>query len=197
MNYATQPVDQLLAAVASENVTPAGGTVAAVVGAAGASLCEMVCIHTGGDGASELDTVREDLRRQRRGLLELADADAEAVASLLAVIREGDSDTEAKRATGVPLAVAEGCLTVLEAAPSVVERGNPNAVPDAVTGVLLAHAALRAAVFTVRSNLDHIEDDAFVEGTERRASEVERAAERAAERVTERVGTGASDPRGP
>jgi formiminotetrahydrofolate cyclodeaminase len=192
MNYANQSVDRFLAAVASESVTPAGGTVAAVAGAAGASLCELVCIHTD-DARAELGGVREDLREDRRRLLELADADADAVEALLRAQSEGGGDTETKRATGVPLAIAEGCLAVLERAPAVVGSGNPNAVPDAVTGAFLAHAALRASVFTVRSNLRHVDDGAFVEETAGRAADVERDAERAFGRVMELV----DDPRPP
>jgi len=190
MHYGSQSVEGFLAGVASEEVTPAGGTVAAVVGAAGASLCEMVCIHTmeadrDADVASELEGARDDLRRQRGHLLELADADADAVEALLRAFRDGADDADTARAAGVPLAIAEGCLTVLEHATVVTADGNPTAVPDAVTGAFLAHAALRAAAFTVRSNLEHVEDPSFAEEVRRRVADAERSAERALEEVLE------------
>ena len=90
--------------------------------------------------------------------------------------------------TGVPLAVAEGCLEVVEVATVVVERGTPNAAPDAVTGALLADAALRASVATVRSNLERLDDQAFVEEMGRRAARTERDADRAIERLPEAGG---------
>lgn len=189
MNYATQSVDQFLSDVASADVTPAGGTVAAVVGASGAALCEMVCIHTGErDGTGDttgLTAVRDDLRHLRERLLVLADSDADAVDELLTTHHEGHVGTEAKQAAGVPLAIAEACLSVLEHATTVTERGTPNAVPDAVTGAALAHGALRACLFTVRCNTDRIDDPSFVAEMDRRTADVERAAEDAYERVGE------------
>lgn len=183
MNYREQSVDGFLSAVASTAVTPAGGTVAAIAGAAGASLCEMVCIHTvereaSTEGAAGLDPVGDDLRRVRERLLTLADADAAAVETSLAA--GSDDRTETRRATGVPLAVAEACLVVLDHATVVTEHGNRNAVPDAVAGAFLAHAALRASAFTVRNNLDRTDDASFAEEVRGRIAEVERAAESAA-----------------
>jgi hypothetical protein len=138
MTYADDSIDDFLSAVASESVTPAGGTTAAVVGATGAALCEMVCLHSS----------------------DVADADADAVATLLAAQPTDDAGAtpEAKRATGVPLAIAEACSAVLDHAPVVTEVGSPVAVPDAVTGAVLARAAVRAAVHraTQRRPVDHL-----------------------------------------
>ena len=80
-SYRTQPIDEFLSGIASRRVTPAGGSASAVSGAIGASLCEMVCLHTvekaGDDAVSqELVEAGETLRTQRDGLLTLADADA-------------------------------------------------------------------------------------------------------------------------
>lgn len=190
MTYADRPIDDFLSAVASESVVPAGGTTAAVVGATGAALCEMVCLHT--IGADDVDpdrddatlpSIRDDLRWYRERLLALADADADAVATLLAAQPADDATPEAKRATGVPLAVAEACAAVLDHAAVVTEAGTPVAVPDAVTGAFLARAAVRATAFTVRHNADRSADLAFADEMVRRAAAVERDAERACERA--------------
>lgn len=188
MNYGEQSIDEFLSGVASEEVTPAGGTAAAVAGATGAALCEMVCIHAiespdDGDVSAELAPIRDDLQWYRTRLLALADADADAVAALLAALPSGDADPETKRATGVPLAVAEAGAAVLDHATVVTEAGNRTAAPDAVTGAILAHAAVRAAAFTVRSNVERIDDPSFVDEVRRRTAAVERAAERACTEV--------------
>ncbi|WP_338742414.1 cyclodeaminase/cyclohydrolase family protein [Haloplanus salilacus] len=195
MTYADDSIDDFLSAVASESVTPAGGTTAAVVGATGAALCEMVCLHTldahgngePRDGTTEADlpSIRDDLRWYRGRLLALADSDADAVATLLAAQPTdcAGATPEAKRATGVPLAIAEACSAVLDHAATVTEVGTPVAVPDAVTGAFLARAAVRATAFTVRHNADRSADPAFADGMVRRAAAVERDAERACERV--------------
>jgi len=192
MDVATQRIDEFLAAVAAERVAPAGGTAVAVVGAAGAALCEMVCIHSadaadGENGNGNLADARAELHAERDRLLALADADAAVVDELFggdgaepALSGEGAGAAPAasamKRATGVPLAIAESCLVVLEVATTVAERAGPNVVIDAATGAFLAHGALRAAVFTVRSNLPTVDDDGFAAEMERRATDLEAAA---------------------
>ncbi len=195
MDYAERSIEAFLDAVAAGQVTPAGGSATPVVGATGAALCEMVCVHTlrseGGDAAedsSDLATLRDEFRAQRDQLLGLADADAAAVDAVLSA-REGDgaATTAAKRATGVPLRVAEVCVAVLEAASLVVEDGTPNAVPDAVTGATLAHGAVRASLFTVRTNLDGLDDASFVAKTEHRLARLDRAGGDAYEDVLARV----------
>ena len=166
MTDGERSIEAFLSAVASEEVTPAGGTAAAVGGATGAALCAMGCLHTvGAEGANDSDapdlpSIRDDLRWYRGRLIALADADADAdaVAALLAAHPDGIG-TEHRRATGVPLAVAEACSAVL------------------------AHAAVRATVFTVRHNADRLSDDAFADEVVRRSAAVERDADRAHERA--------------
>jgi formiminotetrahydrofolate cyclodeaminase len=183
MSYEDRTIDEFLDGVASRNVTPAGGTAAALVGAIGTALCEMVCLHTiGKDGYADVEAEMidrlDDLGTQREFLLELADRDADVVDELLATSPdEPDRVVAQKRATGVPLATAEACLPVLEHATVLAEKGNRNAVPDAGTGSFLVYGALRASVFTVRCNLDRISDPSFVEEMETRAAELERSAE--------------------
>lgn len=187
MTYGERSIEAFLSTVASEAVTPAGGTAAAVGGATGAALCEMGCLHTdagesNGADAPDMSSVRDDLRWYRGRLLALADADADAVAALLAARPDG-TGTESKRATGVPLAVAEACAAVLDHAAVLTDACNSAAVPDVVTGAFLAHAAVRATAFTVRHNADRLSDDAVADEVVRRAAAVERDADRAHERV--------------
>ena len=177
----TRALDRFLDDVASARVTPAGGTGAAVAGAVGTALCEMVCVHTA-DAAGTLADVRDDLRAERDHLRDLAAADAAVVDDLFA--SDGDpGESGLKRATGVPLTTAEACLTVLELAVEVTARGTPTAVADAATGVLLVDAALRASLRTARHNLHRIEDSAFVARIEERAAEIEVRADDARDRA--------------
>lgn len=211
MKYADQSIAAFLENVASERVIPAGGSAAAVSGAVGASLCEMVCIHTvgAGDGVERaneetpdseaLTDVGDDLRRQRTRLLELADADATAVESLLSTAAEksatgekGETASAQRRATGVPLAIAETCLAVLENAAVVTEAGKSNTIPDAVTGAFLVRAALQSALFIVRSNVDGLEDRDFAEEVTGRAAEIEASAERTWERISKATSANAT-----
>lgn len=193
MSYGDQPISDFLDNVASQRVTPAGGTAAALVGAIGTALCEMVCLHTTGkdgyaDVEEEMAEVQEDLRTQRGILLELADKDADVVDEMLAASRDDPDQTVAtKKATGVPLTIAEACLRVLEHAIVVTEKGNRNAVPDGGTGSFLVYSTLQASIFTVRSNLDNHSDAAFIEEMDTRAADIERSAEILFEQIVSNI----------
>ncbi|MDG5778851.1 cyclodeaminase/cyclohydrolase family protein [Haloarculaceae archaeon H-GB2-1] len=180
MSYDSKTLSTFLSEVGSEAVTPAGGTCVAVVGAIGASLCEMTCVHTigkdgYGDVEPELVSAADELASLRSQLLRLADSDARVVEDLLEATDE-DRQGRMKRATGVPLTIAEASLAVLESAVVVTEKGSENARPDAGSGAFLVKAALQAAVFTVRTNIAYIDDPAFVETMEQRTAEIEAAA---------------------
>jgi len=184
MTFADQPIGEFLDGVASGQVTPSGGAVAAVGGAMGAALCEMVCIHTAGteEAATELSGVGDTLADRRERLLALADEDAAAVDAVGAAFESGDDagiQAASKRSTKVPLETAEVCLDVVEHARTVTAKGTPVAVPDAAVGALLAAAALQASVATVRANLDVIDDESFVAAMKQRADEAEAAGEAA------------------
>lgn len=187
MTFADQPIGEFLADVASEQVTPSGGSVAALGGAMGAALCEMVCIHTtdtaGPDvAADELREIGATLADCRERLLTLADEDAEAVDAVGAAFESEDEvriQATSKHSTEVPLETAEVCLAVVKHARRVTAKGSPVAVPDAAAGALLAAAALHACVSTVRANLNTIDDEPFVMAMKQRADEAEAAGEAA------------------
>jgi len=193
MTFADQPIGAFLEAVASERVTPSGGAVAAVGGAAGAALCEMVCLHTvraeeGGDVTAQLTDARTALEADRSRLLGLADEDAAAVERMQAAFAaHGGHATETQRAlaeaTEAPLEMAEVCLDVLGHARVAVADGTDRATADAVTGALLAHAALRSSVGTARANLELLEDGTFVSETSARVDELDAAGDRALDRA--------------
>lgn len=192
MTTADQPIGAFLSAVASAAVTPSGGSVAAVAGAAGAALCEMACLHTvdkegDGDVEAELTDAGEEFAACRQRLLTLADEDVAAVERVGAASDAPESGEDpqaaAKAATEIPRETAETCLDVLDAAEAVAAGGNRNAIADAVTGAFLAGAALRACVWTVRTNLGTIDDAAFVAETRERIDGIERAADARLERV--------------
>lgn len=187
MTFAGHEIEAFTDAVASRSVTPSGGAVAAVVGALGASLCEMGCLHAEAD----LSDTGRALAGHRSRLLALADEDAAAVDELQDAHRRGAPDgavaAAAKRATEVPLEIATESLAVLEAAPAILVDGSSNAAPDVATGAYLANATCRAAVVIVRANLDGIEAEAYVSEVAATAADLETAATRGLDRVEEDV----------
>jgi len=192
MDYRTATIGEFLACIASENVTPAGGTAGAVVGAIGTALCEMVCIHaveTDEDAsvASDVAPIRDELRRQREHLLDLAEADATVVDEVFSATADEPDQWDLKWSIGVPLTIAVACETVLGLAAETAAKGNRNALADAGTGAFLVRAALRASVFTVRSNLDRVRDQSFIDEIERRLAAIESRADDAHERGLNRI----------
>lgn len=192
MDYHDQAVGELLSDVASERVAPAGGTATAVVGAIGAALCEMACVHAlqadaNARAGGELTAVRDDLRRQRTHLLRLAASDAAVVDDLFGGASDGVGEADYKRSVGVPLTIAEACMNVLDLATTVTDDGARSAAIDAASAVYLVHAALRAAAFTVRQNLDGVADAEFVAAVEQDVTRVEERGGTAAETAIENV----------
>jgi formiminotetrahydrofolate cyclodeaminase len=170
------PVRELIGRLASKAPTPGGGSAAALAGAMGAALVEMVGELTLGRTSPQVDeaTVREILSAataRRTELLELAELDASAYDAVVAarrLPRETDGQradratriAEATReATRIPLSVAESAADVLRLAERIAPLGNPNAVSDAGVAAQLASASVRGALLNVRINLPSLAAD--------------------------------------
>lgn len=89
---------------------------------------------------------------------------------------EGEHRTLSKRATGIPLTIANACLDIVESGPVLTRECNEIVRPDAYSGMLFARGALQAALYTVRTNADHVDDPAFRRRMDRRADDIESAA---------------------
>lgn len=201
MRYEDDPIGEFLDAVASSEVAPAGGTATAVVGATGAAVCEMVCVHAGdGDEPAGEDApaevvalaeARTDLRDLRGRLLTLAGRDGVLVDELFATAGPpsdgADAKADMKQATGVPLAIAETTRDVLEVATTVAASATGPVLVDAGTGAYLARGALQAALFTVRCNLELVDDPSFVTEVRHRTRGIEAAADVAFDSVLQDV----------
>lgn len=180
MTHDDTSIGEFLNAIASERVAPAGGTAAAISGATGAALCEMVCVHTAAAAGDEgepdaLAALRSGLRRRRRKLVALGNRDAALVDDVFGDGREPSARLH-RRAAGIPLAVAEAAAGVLTDAGTAHERGRPGVAADAKTGAYLADAAVGASLETVRINTAALEDRSFAADLEERATRVEQSA---------------------
>lgn len=163
---------------------PGGGSAAAVAGAMAAGLIEMVVALTVGRPAAAeheeaLTAIARTARHRRTELLELAQTDAEAYASVVAARRlPRDSDAERSRrgqliaeatraATLAPLRTARAAESLIGLAESLAPIANRNAVSDVGVGALLAASALRGAGLNVLTNLPFLPaDDVLRAGAE-------------------------------
>ena len=184
MSLASKPLQDFLAELASAEPVPGGGSVAALGGALAASLVAMACRLTVGKKgyepvSAELESIVPRADALQAELRELMQTDIDAFARVMDAYKlpkETDAQKSArtraiqdalKRASDVPLRVAELCAEVLALTRVVVEKGNKNAASDAGVGAVMAEAGVRGAAFNVSINLGSIKDAAYV--SDRRA----------------------------
>ena len=200
MDFDKTSFADLLTALGSDAPTPGGGTAAALAGAMGAALAEMVASLT--LSKEKYAAVHEAVRpiaglarRTRQELQRLAREDSDAYDQVVAARRlpketpdqqrvRARKTSEANRlAAEVPMRTARSTLKLLAALPDLAKKGNPNAASDAGAAALLLEAALHAALLNVAINLGGVEDVAFVAEQRAELKRLEEEAVRHRERV--------------
>jgi glutamate formiminotransferase/formiminotetrahydrofolate cyclodeaminase len=161
--------------LASSTPTPGGGSAAAFTGAIGAALVCMVAGLTIGrkkyqDVDDEMKDILKHAQSLRVELMQTVDDDAAAFEAVMGAMKlpneikaEQSSRTAALEiatlnAAHVPLHVAKNSLKVMALAVRCAEAGNLNAISDAASGCAIARAALTAAGFNVRINVNSLPD---------------------------------------
>jgi methenyltetrahydrofolate cyclohydrolase len=156
-------VTQLVDAVAARTAAPGGGSAAACGCALAAGLVEMAARF----GSGELEAEGARAAELRTRALELAEVELRAYEPVLEALRLPSEDPERadllraarSRAADSPLELARVAAEVAELGSRARVSGSPHLHGDAVTAVLLAEAACRAAVELVRINLGEETDD--------------------------------------
>lgn len=176
MSLSDLSIREFLDELASPSPAPGGGSAAALAGAIGASLVEMVCRLTIGrknylDVSAEFESILPQAETKRRELIALMEADASAYSRVITAYklpkdtpeeqtkREGDIQAALKEAADVPFQITRSCAEVLALAQPLAAKGNKNAASDAGAAALLAEAGMRAAALNVEINLILIKDD--------------------------------------
>jgi formiminotetrahydrofolate cyclodeaminase len=205
-DFSELSVGGFLSALASPAPTPGGGTAAAIAGAMGAGLAEMVTALTLAREkyAASHDAMRpiaQEAAAAREELLSLAREDAEAYDEVVAARRLPKDTDEQKshreerisaanrRAAEVPLGTARAAGRLLRAMPELARKGNPNASSDAGAAALLLEASVQAALLNVAINLPGVPDQDFVERVRREASRLQADAEKLRAQALEIVRT--------
>jgi formiminotetrahydrofolate cyclodeaminase len=153
------PLAALLAAVAERTPAPGGGAVAGVACALAAALVQM---SAGFGSGAEAEAVGARAQQLRGTALALADEDLGAYAPVLEALALPDDAPDRQQrlnaargaAAEPPLGIAEAAAEVAELGLTAARSGSPHLIGDAMTGVLLAEAAGRAAAELVAINLD-------------------------------------------
>lgn len=176
-------VTQLLAAIASPDPTPGGGTAAAIAGAMGTSLLVMVAglaksRNNTDDEKAALANARAAIEPITVTLTGLADADAAAFDRVMAAYRLPKASDQEKMArtqaiqsalrgaTDVPLQTLRACASALDHAQTVADHGNRSADSDVGVAIGLLKAAAAGAAANVRINLEGLKDEGYKAATE-------------------------------
>ena len=166
-------------ALAGKQSVPGGGGAAAIVGALGAALCEMVGNFT--TGKKTYAAVEEDIQRMlaeaeevRVNLIALVDADAEAFEPLSRAYGIPKSDptraevleAATKGACAAPLEMMRECAKAVELLEEMELKGSRMLLSDVGCGGALAASALEAAALNVVVNTKTLSDRAYAEALE-------------------------------
>lgn len=186
-------VEEFVSVTASDAPAPGGGSVAALAGALGAALAEMVTNLTIGkekyaDVEAEMKELSAKAAEVRNELIEGIQKDTESFNQYMAALKlpKGTDEEKAvrreamqnglKAAAKVPLEVAETAAKIFPIAEVVVKRGNSNAVTDGLVAAMMARTAVIGALFNVKINLGSIKDEAFVAELAAKVAELEKLA---------------------
>ena len=184
-------LDDLAAATAA----PGGGSAAAYAGAMGAGLIAMVAGLTIGKKKymaveAEMQAVRvqaEELRKELTSAVEDDSAAFEAMMGAFKLPKENEEQQKARaaaihiatiNAAFVPLQTVKNAVKVMELAARCASNGNLNAISDAAVSAAMAHAALTAAGYNVRINLNSLEDKSAGEKMLKELADLEKQADR-------------------
>lgn len=171
MDFANASCTEFVHVLASNAPVPGGGGAAALVGAIGTALGNMVGSLTVGkkkyaDVEDEILLLKAKCDALQRELLEQIEADAEGFAPLAkayGIPKEDPSRAETLEAATlvacrVPVRIMELCCESLEAIRTFAMKGSRLAVSDAGCGAVCVKAALQAASLNVFINTKTLRD---------------------------------------
>src|SRR2546430_7277463 len=162
----------------SDSPAPGGGSVAALMGALGASLGGMVANLSAGkrgwdDKLEYFSGWAVKAQQLKDELLSLVDEDTAAFSKVMDAFalpkesaeektaRSAAIETATKYAAEVPLKVMETASRSYALLAEMAERGNPASVSDVGVGALAIRACIEGAALNVRINLGQLKDERF------------------------------------
>jgi len=199
-----KPLRDVLAAFASSDPTPGGGSASALASAVGSSLLTMIAglpktrSNTDEDRAA-LAAAAAALTGVRQQLIDAIDADTAAYDQVVAAYKRPKATPEEQQArtaaiqqalraaTDVPLSVMRWSSQVLGEASEIAAHGHRAAASDVGVAVRLLEAGADGARLNVEINLDGVKDEAYRNAVRKEvaalASEIARAVDAAGELI--------------
>src|SRR5205807_5597506 len=162
----------------SDSPAPGGGSVAALIGALGASLGGMVANLSAGkrgwdDKLEYFSAWAVKAQKLKDELLALVDQDTNAFNKVMDAfgLPKGSDDEKKTRAAAIesatkyaaeiPLKVMETASKSYELLAEMADKGNPNSISDVGVGISATRACIDGAALNVRINLGQLKDEKF------------------------------------
>ncbi len=188
----------------SDSPAPGGGSVAALMGALGASLGGMVANLSAGkrgwdDKLEYFSNWAVTAQQLKDELLALVDEDTAAfnkVMDAFALPKESAEEKAAraaaiakatKYAAEVPLKVMETASKSYELLAEMAERGNPASVSDIGVGALATRACIEGAALNVKINLAQLKDEKFKTASWKRIEQISTDSDTQFEKISQVV----------
>lgn len=188
----------------SDSPAPGGGSVAALMGALGASLGGMVANLSAGkrgwdDKIEYFSKWAIKAQQLKDELLSLVDEDTAAfnkVMDAFALSKESAEEkatraaaieTATKYAAEIPLKVMETSFKSYELLSEMAEKGNPASVSDVGVGILGTRACIAGAALNVRINLAALKDEKFKAALLKKVQQITADSEVQFKRITDVV----------
>lgn len=165
------PIGEFINAAASKQPIPGGGSLAALVGALGASMGEMVINYSIGKKNLEqhqpqLKDALVQFHKARMMLLELMVEDQVAYQALTDAKKAPEGSPQRASAVeltrtcvAIPMSVAATAVAIIELTERVAGISNPYLLSDLAVCADLSMATVRCANYNVRVNLSQLESD--------------------------------------
>lgn len=180
--FTDKTIAEFMNELASNAPVPGGGGAAALVGAVGASLGDMVGELTAGkkkyaDVEEDIQRLMKEAKEIKDEFLRLVDADAEAFAPLAAAYgipkdepgRDEIMEEALKNAAAVPMDIMRTCGRALDIIEEFAEKGSRLAVSDAGCAAACCKAAIRSASLNVFINTGMMKDRQHAESLDAEA----------------------------
>lgn len=181
---------QFLDETGAKQVLPSGGSSAALNAAMATALTEMVANLTIGkksyvDVEDRMRKIVQIMSESRVYFTEVINKDAETFSQALKAFglpkstekerqyRDTQIQESMKKATLLPLELAEKAFNLFDIIVETLQKGNKKAVADGVMGLLNCRTAIIGSVINVRVNTKIISNKAFVKEMEERCNLIE------------------------
>lgn len=167
--YRKTSLQEYIDELAARKPVPGGGSAAALCGALGTALLEMVCNFTVGKIAyksvePDIKAALASLKRLRQKFVVLINEDARVYLKISRAFKRDKKNIDKSLKDGyyVSEQMCEMCVNAMRVALNLSQEGNVNLTTDVGCGAELLRASFNAGIFNAEINLRGLKDKRFI-----------------------------------